>query len=178
MITVVDADLSSVNASVASDREIIWHISVTVLLENDLAFQESSLRDARVDLLGLSDHDRLVFQVVVDGHLPDAIILETALDDVLLEVTIEAEDLLVELDEVGLIECLDVLTSEVVGKLVVRVRHALGGLGWDSATLSSVGDGVKRHGLVLNVLDLTEVLMGDFLVAISDGRVVCWSIPG
>ena len=72
----------------------------------------------------------------------------------LLEVTIEAEDLLVELDEVGLIECLDVLTSEVVGELVVRVRHALGRLGWDSATLSSVGDGVERHGLVLNVLDL------------------------
>ena len=44
--------------------------------------------------------------------------------------------------------------------------------------LSSIGHSVKGHGLVLNVLDLTEVLMGDFLVAISDGRVVCWSIPG
>ena len=178
MITVVDADLSSINASVTSDREVIWHISVTVLPENDLAFQESSLRDARVDLLGLSDHDRLVFQVVVDGHLPDAIILEAALDDVLLEVTIEAEDLLVELDEVGLIECLDVLTSEVVGELVVRVRHALGGLGWDEPALSSVGDGVERHGLVLNVLDLAQMHVGDLLVAISDGRVVRRSIPG
>ena len=178
MITVVDADLPSVNASVASDREIIWHISVTVVLENNLAFQESSLWDARVDLLGLSDHDRLVFQVVVDGHLPDAIVLEAALDDMLLEVTIEAEDLLVKLDEVWLIECLDVLTSEVVWELVVRVRHALGGLGWDVTTLSSVGDGVERHRLVLNILDLAKVHVRDLLIAISDGRVVRGSIPG
>ena len=124
------------------------------MLENDLAFQESALWNARVDLLGLSDHDRLVFQVVEDGHLPDAIVLETALDDMLLEVTIEAEDLLVKFDEVWLIEFLDVLASEVVRELVVRVRHALGGLGCDVATLGCVWDGVERHGLVLNVLDL------------------------
>ena len=148
------------------------------MLENDLAFQESALWNARVDLLRLSDHDRLVFQVVEDGHLPDAIVLETALDDMLLEVTIEAEDLLVKLDEVWLIECLDVLASEVVRELVVRVRHALGGLGLDVATLSCVWDGVERHGLVLNVLDLAQVLVGDLLVAISNGRVVRRSIPG
>ena len=170
--------MSSVNASVASDREVIWHKSVTVLLENTLAFQESALWDARVDLLVLSDHDRLVFQVVEDSHLPDAIVFEAALDDVLLEVTIEAEDLLVELDIVGLIECLDVTTSEVIGELVVRVRHALGGLGLDVPALSSIRDGVERHGLVLNVLDLAQVHVGDLLVAISDSWVVRGSITG
>ena len=96
----------------------------------------------------------------------------------LLEVSIETENLLVELDEVWLIQCLDVLSSEVVRELVVRVRHALGGLGCDVATLSSVGDGVERHGLVLYVLDLAQVQMGDLLVAISDSRVVRRSIPG
>ena len=96
----------------------------------------------------------------------------------LLEVSIETENLLVELDEVWLIQCLDVLSSEVVRELVVRVRHALSGLGWNVPALSRIGHGVKRHGLVLNVLDLTQVLMGDLFVAIADGRVVCRSIPG
>jgi hypothetical protein len=36
---------------------------------------------------------------------------------------------------------------------------------------------MKGHRLVLNVLDLTEVYVGDFFVAISDGWVVRWSIP-
>ena len=148
------------------------------MLENDLAFQESALWNARVDLLGLSDHDRLVFQVVEDCHLPDAIVLEAALDDMLLEVTIEAEDLLVKLDVVWLIECLDVLASEVVRELIMRVRHALSGLGLDVATLSRVWDGVERHGLVLNVLDLAQVHVGDLLVTISDSRVVRGSITG
>jgi len=57
LITVVNADLSSVNSSVTSDREVIWHIGVTIVLENNLAFQESALWNARVDLLGLSDHN-------------------------------------------------------------------------------------------------------------------------
>ena len=147
------------------------------MLENDLAFQEGSLGDARVDLLGLSDHDRLVFQVVEDGYLPDAVVFQAALHDVLLEVSIEAEHLLVELDEVGLIQCLDVIPSEVVRELVVGVRHALRGLRWDVAALGSVGHGMEGHRLILNVLDLAEVDVGDFFVAISEGRVVCRSIP-
>ena len=93
MITVVDADLPSVNASVASDREIIWHISVTVVLENNLAFQESSLWDARVDLLGLSDHDRLVLKIVEDGDLSDAEVLKAAFHNVLFEEAVESKHL-------------------------------------------------------------------------------------
>ena len=96
----------------------------------------------------------------------------------LLEVTIEAEDLLVKLDVVWLIECLDVLASEVVRELIVRVRHALGGLGCDVPTLSCIGDGVERHRLVLNILDLAKMHVRDLLIAISDGRVVRGSIPG
>jgi len=58
-----------------------------------MALQERALRDACVDLLVLSDHDRLVLEVVEDGDLADAEILEAALDDVLLEVALETQDL-------------------------------------------------------------------------------------
>ena len=104
-------------------------------------------------------------------------VFQAALHDVLLEVSIEAEHLLVELDEVGLIQCLDVIPSEVVRELVVGVRHALRGLRWDVAALGSVGHGMEGNRLILNVLDLAEVDVGDFFVAISEGRVVCRSIP-
>jgi hypothetical protein len=59
------------------------------VLEDTLAFQEGSLWNARVDLLGLSDHDRLVFQVVEDGYLSDAVVFEATLHDMLLEISIE-----------------------------------------------------------------------------------------
>ena len=64
------------------------------MLENNLAFQESALWNARVDLLGLSDHDRLVFQVVENGNFPDFGVFEAAFNNVLLEVTVESQDLL------------------------------------------------------------------------------------
>ena len=58
-----------------------------------MALQESTLGDTRVSLLGLSDHDRLVLKVVEDGDLSDASVLETALNDMLLEVALESQDL-------------------------------------------------------------------------------------
>lgn len=58
-----------------------------------MALQESTLGDASVDLLGLGDHNRLVLQVVEDGDLSDASVLEAALNDVLLEVALESQDL-------------------------------------------------------------------------------------
>ena len=119
LIAVIDADLSPVDARVAPDREVVWHVSATVVLKDDLTFEEGSLRNSRVDLLGLSDHDRLVFQVVKDGNLPDAMVLKAALNDMLLEVPVEAQHLLVKLDEGWLVQCLDVVPSKVVWELVV-----------------------------------------------------------
>lgn len=58
-----------------------------------MALEESTLRDARVDLLGLGDHNGLIFKVVEDCDLPDAVVLEAALDNVLLEVALETQDL-------------------------------------------------------------------------------------
>ena len=46
---------------------------------------------------------------------------------------------------------LDVAALHVVGELVVRVRHARSVLLRSIVALSSVGDGVQWHGLVLGV---------------------------
>lgn len=51
-------------------------------------------------------------------------VFKATLYDVLLEVTVESEDLFVELDEGWLKLSLDVLSCEVVGELIVRVRLA------------------------------------------------------
>jgi len=93
VVAVVDSDLAAVDAGVASDAEVVWHERRAVLLQDHMALQERALRDACVDLLVLSDHDRLVLEVVEDGDLADAEILEAALDDVLLEVALETQDL-------------------------------------------------------------------------------------
>lgn len=55
-------------------------------------------------------------------------VFKATLYDVLLEVTVESEDLFVELDEGWLKLSLDVLSCEVVGELIVRVRLASVGL--------------------------------------------------
>ena len=94
VITVVDANLSTVNSGVSTNAEIVGDEGRAVGLKDDMALQEGTLGDTRVDLLGLSDHDRLVLQVVEDGDLSDTSVLETALDNVLLEVALETEYLL------------------------------------------------------------------------------------
>lgn len=93
VISVVNANLTAEDASVAANREVVWHEGATVGLQHDLALEEGALWRARVDLLGLGDHDGLVLKVVEDGHLSDLKVLETALDNVLLEVTVESQHL-------------------------------------------------------------------------------------
>ena len=93
VIGVVDADLAAKDAGIAADREVVWHEGATVGLQHDLTLEESALRRARVDLLGLGDHDRFVLQVVEDSHLPDLEVLQAALNNVLFEVTVESQDL-------------------------------------------------------------------------------------
>ena len=93
VIAVVDADLAAKDARVAANGEVVWHERAAIGLENDLALEECTLRSSRVDLLWLSDHDGLVLQVVENRHLSNLEVLKSALDDVLLEVTVESEDL-------------------------------------------------------------------------------------
>lgn len=58
-----------------------------------MSFEEGALGDSRVHLLGLSDHDRLVFQVVENQGFSNSEVLETALDNALFGVCEEFEDL-------------------------------------------------------------------------------------
>lgn len=57
VITVVDPDLAAINASIASDCEVVWHEGLSIWLERDVALEEGALGLARVGLLGLSHHD-------------------------------------------------------------------------------------------------------------------------
>ena len=93
VIAVVDADDAAEDGRVGPDREVVWHVGAAVGLQDNLTLEEGTLGHARVDLLGLGDHDRLVLEVVEDRDLPASGVFEAALNDVLLEVTVESQDL-------------------------------------------------------------------------------------
>ena len=93
VITVINADLTAIDASVSAEAEVVWHERIAIGLVDDVALEEGTLRGSRVGLLGLSDHDGLVLEVVIDGDLSDAEVLQATLDDVLFEVTVESQDL-------------------------------------------------------------------------------------
>jgi len=176
LISAEDADGATEDFSVLANAEVVWHVGVPIGLQNDLSFEEGTLGHASVRLLGLSHHDRLVLQVVEDGDLSDAVVLKTGLHHGLLEVTVESQDLFVELDVGGLEELLNLSASEVVGELVVRIGHArsvLEGLGVEDRRL---GDGVEGHRLVLSVPDLVKMHVRDLLVC-DNGRVVRGCVP-
>lgn len=75
VIGVVNTNLTAEDSCITADREVVWHEGAPVGLQHDLALEEGTLWRTRVDLLGLSDHDRFVFQVVEDCHLPDLEVL-------------------------------------------------------------------------------------------------------
>jgi hypothetical protein len=95
LIAVVEADLTAEDADVAPNTEVVGHEggSGTVLLEDNLAIKESTLRDTGVHLLVLGDHDGLVLKEVEDSDLSDSVVLETRLNNVLFKVTVESQDL-------------------------------------------------------------------------------------
>jgi hypothetical protein len=89
LITVVDSDSAAKDAYVKANSEVSgqqWGAG-TVLLQHHLTLEENSLGCATVDLLGLTDHDCMIFQVVEHNQLPDSVILQPALHDALLEIT-------------------------------------------------------------------------------------------
>lgn len=89
----------------------------------------------------------------------------------LLEVTVESQDLLVKLDIGGFELLLNICGAEVVRELVVRVRHALGSFCWTIVTHSRLRHGVERHSLVLGVLNPAQVHVGNLLV-LKIGRIM------
>ena len=94
LVAVGDADGATEDSDVEADAEVLGHEGGhTVGLEDHLALEESTLGNARVHNLGLSDHNALVFQEVEHGEVVNAEVLETALDNSLLEVAGETEHL-------------------------------------------------------------------------------------
>ena len=101
--------------NIGIDGEVSGHEWAAVGLQNDVTLEEGSLRHSRVDLLWLTDHDGLVFEVVVDDDLSSSGVLETALNDVLFEVTGELQDL-------SIINKLEIRSSEGPS---VHIKRAL-----------------------------------------------------
>jgi hypothetical protein len=93
IISVVNAHGTAVDGNVDADGEVLGHECGSICSKNNLAFQEGALGNTSVNLLGLGDHDWLVFEVVANDHLSDSHVFETALDDALLEVGVESQDL-------------------------------------------------------------------------------------
>ena len=57
IISAVDANLASVDASISSNAEVVGREGRAVILQDHLSLQESTLRDTCVGLFGLSDHE-------------------------------------------------------------------------------------------------------------------------
>jgi hypothetical protein len=64
-----------------------------ILLQHHLSLEEDALGSATVDFLGFIDGDGVVFEVVEDDDLADAVVLKSAFDNALLEITEKSEDL-------------------------------------------------------------------------------------
>jgi len=74
IIAIINAENAAVNGNISADREVGGHEGLlrSVTLEDHVALKESSLRNTRVGLLGLSNHDRLIFKVVEDNGLANS----------------------------------------------------------------------------------------------------------
>ncbi len=92
LIAVVDSDAATVDHHVGADAEVEGHqgSAGAVFFEHHLAFEEDALRSARIDLFGLVDQDRVVFQVVVNEQLADSVVFEAALNHGLFEIAEES----------------------------------------------------------------------------------------
>jgi hypothetical protein len=95
LVNVVDADAASEDADIEADAEVGGEHGETraVLLQDHLALEEDALGGAAVNLARLTDHDRVVLKMVQNDQLADAVVLEAALNNRLLEVTIKSEHL-------------------------------------------------------------------------------------
>ena len=63
VITVINTDLSSINADIDTNAEVLWHEWAlrTILLQDHLSLEESTLWCAGIHDLWFCQHDRFVF---------------------------------------------------------------------------------------------------------------------
>ena len=95
LITVVNAELTSIDADVATNGEVLRHEGLlgSVTLENHVSLKESALRNSTIGLLGLGDHDRLILKIVENCHLSNSVVFVWILDYWFLEVSTEGKHL-------------------------------------------------------------------------------------
>ena len=95
LVAVIDADGAAEDANVKANAEVRWkhRKAGAVLLQDHLALEEHSLRSATVGLARLADHDRVVFEVVENDELANAVVFKAALNHALLEVAGKSENL-------------------------------------------------------------------------------------
>lgn len=96
IITVINAELTSIDADVTTNGEVLWHEGLlgSVTLENHVSLKESALRNSTIGLLGLGDHDRLILKIVENGRFADSEVFEAALNNALFGVGVKSQDLL------------------------------------------------------------------------------------
>ena len=95
LIAIVNSNGSSTNAYVEANSEFIWaqRQSGAILLEDDLSLEESALGSSTVDLLGLSDHNRSVFEEVVNYEFSESVVFKSAFDHAFLEIAQKSKHL-------------------------------------------------------------------------------------
>lgn len=92
VVTVINAHDSAKNGDVSANAEVSgqeWLLGA-VLLDDHLALEEGTLWLSCVRDFRLSDHDRLVFEEVIDGHFANSVVLEATFYNALLEVGVES----------------------------------------------------------------------------------------
>mmetsp|Transcript_8111 Transcript_8111/g.25327 ORF Transcript_8111/g.25327 Transcript_8111/m.25327 type:complete len:295 (+) Transcript_8111:1222-2106(+) len=101
VVGVGEQEDTAVEVKLDPDVEVRGIVEVTIGLRHAMALEEDrslalTLRDAGVLYLGLGDVHRVVLQIIVEGALADAVILQTGFMHSLLEVAVETQDLSVE----------------------------------------------------------------------------------
>ena len=94
-VAIVDANGPAAQSEVKAYSEVGWlerHVR-TVLLQDHLSLEESTLHGATVDHFGLYDQDRSVLKEVVDYEFSDSEVLVGVLHNGLNEVGVKDQDL-------------------------------------------------------------------------------------
>jgi hypothetical protein len=94
LVSISNADSAAVDSNITTNHEVLGHKGGhAVTFQDHLAVEESTLGNTRVALLGLDDHDRLIFEEVIDENVMNSEIFKSALNDALFEEAVKAEDL-------------------------------------------------------------------------------------
>ena len=94
-IAVIHSNASAANSNIKSNSEISWlkwHLT-SVLLDNHLSLEESTLWSSTVRHLWFSNHNASILEVIEDNELANSVVLKSALDNGLLEIAEESQDL-------------------------------------------------------------------------------------